>query len=261
MHILQVTDCHLLSDPGAEIHGTDTYKSLRAILRAAKALTQPPALVLATGDLSENGSPGSYTRLRELFLESRLPVHVIAGNHDSAPGMRRFLVGGPIVMEPYVDIAPWRIVFLDSTVAGEPHGYVAASELTRLAETLAADRQRPVLVCLHHSPTRPCPTPGCHLQNEDELIDVLDAHANARAVLAGHSHLMLERRIKHAALLTTPATSSQCAHAQLGEPVDHEDFWASHEFDAGRHGFRMMTLHPDGQFDTEVHWVRHEDAV
>ena len=138
-------------------------------------------------------------------------------------------------MEPYVDIVPWRFVFLDSSVAGAAHGYLEDREL------------------------RPCPSTGCHLKNDDELIAVLDAHPNARIVLAGHAHQELERRGRYAALLTTPATSAQCRHAQRGVPVDHEDFWASHEFDADRHAFRMLTLRSNGEVDTTIHWASGDD--
>jgi hypothetical protein len=112
-----------------------------------------------------------------------------------------------------------------------------------------------VAACLHHSPVRPCPSTGCHLHNDGALLHVLGGHANARLVLAGHAHLESERRFAQTTVLTTPASSSQCAHAQFGESVDHEDFWASHVFDPSRHGFRMLTLKPGGQFETQVHWV------
>lgn len=261
MRILQVTDCHLLSDVGAEIHGADTFWSLELVLESALSLAEPPELIVATGDLSEKGCEGSYRRLREVFLDAGLPVYVIAGNHDSVQAMRRCLVGGAIAMVPYLDVERWRIVFLDSIIPGMPHGYLEHSELVRLEEMLSEDPKRPAIICLHHSPTRPCPSTGCHLKNDDELVGVLDNHPNGRAVLAGHSHLVLERRIRHAALLTTPATSSQCVHPKAGEGIDYEDFGASHEFDPSRHGFRMLTLHRDGRFDTHVHWVYREPAA
>ena len=253
--ILQITDCHLLSEPGGEIYGTDTYRSLQSVLEAALALRAPPQLIVATGDLSEDGSDGSYHRLRELLLGTALPVYVIAGNHDSVEGIEQCLLGGPIATARSVDLQPWRLLFLDSKVPGEPHGYLEDTELEFLAETLIAEPHRPTAACLHHSPVRPCPSPWCHLYNDDAFITLLDAHANARVVLAGHSHLEAERRIRHATLFTTPASSSQCRHAQQGESENHDDFWVSHEFDAARHGFRMLTLHADGRFDTQVHWV------
>jgi 3',5'-cyclic-AMP phosphodiesterase len=261
MRVLQITDCHLLPEVGATIYGADTFRSLSRVLQSALALPERPDLVVATGDLSEDGSDASYKRLRQVLLLAGLPVYVIAGNHDSVEAMRRALIGGPICMEPCLDVGAWRVVFLNSKVAGASYGYLEQAELRRLAETLSADWERPAVICLHHSPIRPCPSTGCHLKNDDELIATLDSHPNARAVLAGHSHVELKRRVQHATLLTTPATSSQCVHAQTDESVDHEDFWSSHRFDASRHGFRMLSLDRDGRFKSSVHWISNDQAV
>jgi Icc protein len=258
MRIAQITDCHLVAEAGRRIYGADTFAALRAVLRQALALEQPPELIVATGDLSEDGSEGSYRRLRQLFAESMLPVYVIPGNHDSPTGMADFLIGGSIRAERMVDVGSWRILFLDSKVEGEAYGYLEESELAALSGALSEDARRPTAICLHHSPTKPCPSPDCHLRNEDVFIELLNGHDNAKVVLAGHSHMELKRQIAHATLLTTPATSSQCRHAQAKPAVDHEDFFASHRFDPSMHAFRTLTLRPNGEFDTEVCWVAGE---
>jgi Icc protein len=258
MRVLQVTDCHVLGDPGARVYGVDTYRSLRRVLRAALSLPDPPELVVATGDLVEDGSDASYRRLRGVFLHACLPVYVVAGNHDSLPAMHRSLIGGAIRMQACLDLAAWRIVFLDSTVAGEPYGYLDERELRRLETNLRERTAVPALVCLHHGPIRPCPASGCHLRNDADLLATLGAYSNARVVIAGHAHLEATRWAGHTELLTTPATSLQCAHAQQGELVDHEDFRSSHRFDTSRHGFRMLTLCPDGGFESAVHWLANE---
>ncbi len=253
--LLQVTDCHLVSEAGREVYGVDPYVALQCVLSAALTARASPDCIVATGDLSEDGSEGSYRRLRALFLEVGLPVYVIPGNHDSTEVMRESLPGGPIEWVRRIDLPEWRLVLLDSTVAGEPYGYLASGELEYLAATLDEDPARPVVACLHHSPTRPCPSSTCHLRNDDALVEVLDAYPNARVVLSGHSHLELERRARHATLLTTPASCAQCRHAQRGEPVDHEDFHASHAFDPSRQGYRLVTLHDDGRFEADVRWL------
>lgn len=258
MRIAQVTDCHIVAEAGRRIYGADTFESLRAVLNEALALEQPPELIVATGDLSEDGSEGSYRRLRQLFVESTLPVYVIPGNHDSVTGIADFLIGGVVRTERMVDIGSWRIVFLNSKVEGEAYGYLKESELAALSGALSEDARRPTAICLHHSPTKPCPSSECHLRNEDVFIELLNRHDNARVVLAGHSHMELKRQVGHATLLTTPATSSQCRHAQAGQAVDHEGFSASHRFDPSIHAFRMLTLRSNGEFDTEVCWVAWE---
>jgi Icc protein len=253
---LQITDLHVVAQDGATINGTDSFESLRAVLHAAQTLAEPPELIIATGDLSEDGSEASYRRLRSVFLETGLPVHVLPGNHDSVSGMTKSLIGGRIQMAPVVEAGAWRIVLLSSRVRGQSYGLLDDSQLAVLRSALAAEPRRPVLACLHHCPLRACPSPGCHLQNDAMLLELLQASPSARAVISGHLHIEMDRRFGHLTVFTTPSTGSQLLHAQLGEPVDHDDFAASHRYDPSRHGFRMLTLRPDGELESTVHWVR-----
>jgi 3',5'-cyclic-AMP phosphodiesterase len=257
---LHITDLHILPTVGATIYGTDTYQALRAVLDVALALAEPPTLIIATGDLSEDGSPESYRRLRQLLTETGLPSHVLPGNHDATEEMRRTLAGGPVQMTPVIDVASWRVVLLDSQVRGKPHGLLDDAQLAVLASALAEHPDRPVLTCLHHGPARYCPSSGCHLQNADVLLRLLVSRSNARGVICGHGHLEVERTDHHVKLFTTPSTCSQASHAQLGEAVDHEDFWASHRFDPGQRGFRMLSLMPGGEITSRVHWMTGEAA-
>ena len=255
VRVLQVTDCHILPEEGREAYGTDTYRSLQSVRDAALAFSDPPDLIVATGDLSEDATDESYRRLQGLIHATGLPAYVIPGNHDSLEAIGRSLLSPSIMHVPTLDAGQWRFVFLNSKVDGAAHGYLAESDLSRLKQALDDASGLSVVACLHHSPVRPCPSTGCHLHNDEELLELLRNHTSARLVLAGHAHLESERRIAQTTVLTTPATSSQCAHSQLGDPVDHEDFWASHVFDPSRHGFRMLTLKADGEFETQVHWV------
>ena len=247
-----------MPEAGAEIYGADPFESLRRVLEAASRMREPPERVIATGDLAEDASPRSYERLRELLLATGLPTHVIPGNHDSLAGMRSSLVGGAIEMGHVVDLADWRLVLLDSQIAGRSEGRLARDQLQLLERSLRETPSRPALVALHHSPTRPCPYPGCHLENEADFLRRLAAHDNARVVIAGHSHTPIERCEQGVALLTTPSTCSQGWHAQAGESEDPDDFWACHRMDGSRHGFRMLSLAADGSFESELHWLRDE---
>ena len=63
LHVLQVTDCHLLPSPDATLLGVRTTDSLAAVLDAACTERMPDA-VLATGDLAQAPTPKTY----EIFL-------------------------------------------------------------------------------------------------------------------------------------------------------------------------------------------------
>jgi 3',5'-cyclic-AMP phosphodiesterase len=255
LRVLHITDLHILPEPWTEIYGVDSFESLGQVLRAAQALARPPEVIIATGDLSEDASAASYERLREILLATGLPTYVLPGNHDSVERMRASLVGGAITMGPVIELGTWRGVLLDSHVDGQPHGLLDESQLALLGATLDEQPHRPVLIGLHHGVVPPCPSPGCRLHNADAVLELLRSRPNARAMISGHAHLELERRVDPLVALTTPSTCSQGVHAQLGEPVDHTDFWASHRFDPSRHGFRVLDLLPDGALVSEVHWV------
>ena len=255
VRLLHITDLHILPSAGATIYGADSYETLRAVLGAARALPEPPDLIVATGDLSEDGSPGSYRRLHQLLAGTGLPAHVLPGNHDAAAELGRALLGGSVQAGPVVEAGAWRIVLLDSQIPGRPHGLLERVQLDLLAKALDEDPARPVLVCLHHGPASYCPSTGCQLQNAAALLELLESRANARGVICGHGHLELERAAGHVKLFTTPSTCSQAWHAQPGEPVDHEDFWASHRYDPSRHGFRMLTLGSQGEIESRVYWL------
>ena len=78
---------------------------------------------------------------------------------------------------------------------------------------------------------------------------------NVKCVIAGHTHTTVEQERDGMHQFTTPSTFAQTTHAQLGESVDHEDFWASHKLDGSRHGYRVLDLLPDGGVSTAVHWI------
>jgi len=252
LRVLQITDPHMTARAGEEIHGNDPYRALTRVLDAALADPSPPELLIATGDLSADESPASYERMRELLLRTGLPCLVLPGNHDSAEEMRRSLVGGLIQSSRVHDFPDWRFVLLDSTVEGEYFGRLEASELAALTDALESAGRRRVVVALHHGPLRPCPSPDCHLRNGDELMERLRSSPAARVVLAGHAHLELEQQLDHVLCLTCPSSNSQAIHAQLGAPVDHDDFYASHTLDPSRHAYRMLSLGPGDAVHTEV---------
>lgn len=247
--ILQITDTHILGEPGREMHGVDSHASLRLVLEAAMNLPGKPDLVIVTGDLSEDASPESYRRLRELFRGLQLPVYVIPGNHDSVTQMKDELVGTSIRMERILDLAEWRLIFLDSTVPRKDHGRLDESSLRFLDEAIADAPEKPVFVCLHHGPFSPCVLDSCSLQDGQVFLDTLLAHENARLVVSGHVHTELHRRAAQLTLLASPSTFVQAKHpASKNDP-------APHVLDNSRFGFRTIELKSGGAFESSVHWV------
>lgn len=251
--LLQITDLHILPEDGEELLGADTYAALQLVLEDALTTHRPDAIV-ATGDLTQDASDKSYLRLREVLLQTALPVYALPGNHDTVDGMARSLAGDTIRVEPTHEFGGWHMVLLNSLVEGHSHGELDASQLA-LLETTAANTDRPVIACLHHGPDSPCADPGCHLHNDEQLRRVLHDNENIRVLLGGHTHLAHESQIARTAFFSTPATCVQATHLVPRGETPAADFLSGHDFNPRRHGYRMLTLLPDGQFSTEVHFV------
>ncbi len=255
--LLQITDLHILPNEGDELLGADTYSALRLVLENALAEHQPDAIV-ATGDLTQDGSDTSYERLRGVLLQTGLPIYALPGNHDSVAGMERCLAGGPIRVDPTHEIGGWRLVLLNSQVEGHSHGALDPGQLSLLKGS-AANTDGPVIACLHHGPDAPCADPGCHLHDDEALRQLVRDNKNVRVLLGGHTHLAHESRIGGAAFYSTPATCVQAKHLVPRGETPAADFLSGHDFNPRKHGYRILSLSPDGQFATDVHFV--ESAV
>src|SRR5690606_31026345 len=84
--VVHLTDVHLFAEPGGRLGDVDTDASLREVLDFLRQdllqLGRQPDLILMTGDLSQDGSPQAYARLKEAVLDFRAPLAVLPGNHD-----------------------------------------------------------------------------------------------------------------------------------------------------------------------------------
>ena len=90
----------------------------------AAVMAHKPDLVLATGDLTENGDPASYERLREAFAAISCPVLATVGNHDLRDNFRAAFPRTPVnegFVQYVVEDWPLRLVVLDTLEEGR-HG-------------------------------------------------------------------------------------------------------------------------------------------
>jgi Icc protein len=253
MRLLHISDLHIVPEVGEQIYGVDSYASLKLVLEQGVAAS--PDLIVATGDLTERGDSASYRRLRTLLLSTGLPVFVVPGNHDSLKRLAEDLCGDRIRATDVHDLDSWRLVFLNSRVRGEPQGELSTDQLRLLEGSLVEAPKSHVLVALHHTPIAPCPSFGCQLVGASEFLDRLSFHSNARAVIAGHSHIEAEAKFRSLQVVTTPSTCAEAIHEPAASCSDLGDFWASHRFNPARHGYRMIDLEPEGALSSTVSWV------
>ena len=240
--LVQLTDSHLFAEADGKLLGMTTRDSLQRVIDLVKAEQPQVDLVLATGDLSQDGTQESYQAFAAMTSVLDAPKRWFAGNHDEALVMQNFCRGRD-QMNPVVDIGNWRITLLDSSVSGSVPGYLADDQLQLLAQALSEAPERHHLVCLHHHPV----SIDCQwmepigLRNPNALFDVLERFAHVKAILWGHIHQDFDRERNGVRLLASPSTCIQF------KPLS-EQF----QLDELAPGYRWMKLMPDGELLTGV---------
>jgi Icc protein len=132
--LLQITDTHLSADADAQMQGINTSASLAKVISHARAQGVDFDAVLATGDISQDGSAESYARFLELTSALQpTPLLWLPGNHDSVASMAAARTESPSSLQ----LGSWLVLMLDSTVAGSPHGELGQQRLEDLRARLA----------------------------------------------------------------------------------------------------------------------------
>lgn len=230
MLIAQITDCHIV-EPGALLFGrVDTAASLRAALGRIEDMRPRPDVVIATGDLVNDGRPEQYRNLAGLLGELTVPVVVSPGNHDDRDELRALFPtlppGGPDdPLDHVVDGFAVRLVSLDTTVPGSHGGHLTPDQLAWLDLVLGSEPTRPTLLCQHHPPFRT----GIAWMDEVGLDDpteeaaVVERHRNVVAVTSGHVHRPISTRFAGTIASCWPSTGAQVALALDGTPYGYVD--------------------------------------
>ena len=193
--IIQLSDTHITS--GGNLHGeVDSLANLAAILSSVERSGTKPDLLLFTGDIADKGEPEAYRRFQGTVdpVADRMgvPVLLVPGNHDERAPFRQYLLGGEPGGEP-IDQVRWiaglRVVALDSTVPGHPHGELDDAQLAWLAAELATPAPEGTIVALHHPPVGgPAEFGGIiTLHGRERLADAVQG-TDVLMIVAGHTH-------------------------------------------------------------------------
>ncbi|MEO4045561.1 3',5'-cyclic-AMP phosphodiesterase [Pseudomonas sp. CAU 1711] len=240
--LVQLSDSHLFAEEDGKLLGMNTRESLEKVIERVQAEQQDIDLILATGDLSQDGSLASYRRFRALSERLGAPVRWFPGNHDELPAMREVCTGSDL-LQPVADLGNWRITLLDSSIPGAVPGFLADDQLQLLDQALSEAPERHHLVCFHHHPV----SIGCRwmepigVRNPDALFAVLERHPKVKALLWGHIHQEFDQMRGGIRLLASPSTCVQFAPGSEEFQVDSE-----------APGYRWLRLHADGRLETGV---------
>lgn len=225
MHCLvQLSDLHILP-PGRRLHDqVDTAAMLRAAVETLLRLPQPPAAVLLSGDLVDDGSAAAYAHLRELLAPLPCPLLPLAGNHDEREALRAAFADQAALQgeaaAPFLQyeqrLPGLRVLALDTVTPGAAHGELCPQRLAWLAQALQRVPEVPVLLAMHHPP---CDTGLLDMDSialrrgRAELAALLAAHPQVQRVVCGHLHRMVLGACGGRPVISAPSTAHQIAFA------------------------------------------------
>ena len=247
--IIQITDSHIRKDEQGTLLGMNTRASLNAVLELVKQREEAPDLVLATGDIAQDGSAEAYRHFKEKMADFSCPVVWFSGNHGDPEVMTSAVADSRCFKKIWTNDY-WKLIFLDSSVRARVYGELAVSELNFLRQELAADTDKHVAICFHHHPVQINSTwlDTIGLQNGDEFFSVVDKYPRVRLVLWGHIHQEFDRLRDKVRLLASPST---CVQFKPGS--------ADFSVDSLSPGYRWLRLDPNGGIDTAVVRADHID--
>lgn len=251
IRVLHVSDSHVtarvatappasLADAVALARGVSTADTLRQVVDCALADPHPPDLILHTGDVTDDGDVESHESAMEVLASAGVPVHWVPGNHDDS---RIFAEMAPTSVH-IVDLDAWRLVLVDSSVAGAEHGHLDPAQLEELASAVVAGDSW-VLVAMHHPPRSSCGHEHCIVTNADEVLATLDTRS-VRVVASGHLHAASHHEAANTAFLLGPSTCVQLDHIH---PLEHNNRPIT------ALGARWIDLHDDGAVETSLLWI------
>ncbi|NDY95205.1 metallophosphoesterase [Wenzhouxiangella limi] len=207
--LVQLSDCHLSADPGAEYRGQNADANLLSLLPACRLLA--PDGVVLSGDVAEDGSAEAYRRAARMIAGLAPDTAWIPGNHDERATMSEVFDAAGYRAGPLLDWGGWRIVLVDSAVSDRPEGHL---DDVRAAPLQDLPAERPTIVFVHHQPI----AVGSPWIDKYPLIEperfwaMLNPQA-VKVVAFGHVHQAFSGQHRGIACLSAP---SSVANSQPG---------------------------------------------
>lgn len=208
LRILHLSDTHLFSDGSLHYGTVDTLAALDRTLARAAALDAID-LVVASGDLSDDGGEQSYRRLAARLVpfasERGADVVYVMGNHDLRAGFEKTLGA----RETVITRRGFRIVTLDTSVPGAGYGALETDQLERLARILEVPAANGTVIALHHPPVPATSAllAALELTTPDALLEVCAA-SDVRVILCGHYHHALATRAHGIPIVVAPGVAN-----------------------------------------------------
>lgn len=220
MLIAQISDMHIKANGKLAYGVVDTAGMLRVCIEQIGRLPKQPDVMLLTGDLVDYGRPEEYALLKELLLPLKMPMYLVAGNHDERTALRNAFTGPGFeylgqtdeFLQYAVDLGPIRLLVLDTVVPHAGHGALSEQRLAWLDQRLTED-SRPTVIAMHHPPfsTGIAHMDAIGLEGSEALERILRKYTHVERVLCGHLHRSIQCRFAGTVASTCPSPAHQVA--------------------------------------------------
>ena len=245
--IVQLTDCHLFTDPGGSLRDVATRPRLRRVLEDIHTRVPDFDLLVVTGDTAHDEAQATYEAFRHDLGDWINRLRIVPGNHDNRAALRRVFPAATDLIGDRVGFrvarGDWLVIGLDSQLTGEDAGELGSGQLAWLDDRLAVEPARSAVIFLHHPPIA-VESPWLDrigLLDAGALETVIERHPRVRAVVTGHVHQEASGRCGGADVHTSPAVGPQFR--------PHTETLV---IDPGPPAYRIIDLRPTGDWSTAV---------
>ncbi|MEO0827469.1 MAG: phosphodiesterase [Cyanobacteria bacterium J06642_9] len=227
MIIAQISDLHV-KRLGEKAYGVvDTNGFVERAIAHLNQHHPRPDVVIATGDLVDDGSVEEYAQLKTLLSPLEMPVYLAMGNHDERSALRQSFPEHTYLAKDgfvhyVIDDYPVRLIVLDTVVPNEGYGLLDAPRLAWLDQHLAQDLTKPTIVFMHHPPfrTKIDFMDGLMCQGGDALAGVIAQYPNIERIACGHLHRVIQTRWAGTVAAIAPSVAHQVTLTlQKSEPI------------------------------------------
>ena len=217
MLIAQISDLHIRDHIGMFGELVDTSETLKKAVHLLNSLEPQPEVVLATGDLTDDGTKEQYSQLLEILEPLNAPLLPLPGNHDErSEFLSAFSAKLPEEIPGnhcsyVIDDFPVRLIALDTAIPGQHDALFSQEHETWLASKLDEDSDKPTVIFTHFPPFET----GINfmdlsgLKSSDRLEFLIRNNPQVKLVIAGHLHRPIQTVFGSTMLSVCPSTGNQ----------------------------------------------------
>lgn len=211
MLIAQITDLHIGFDPGNP--DENNMVRLRAVIERLVSGPNLPDLLLLSGDLTEFGDAADYARLSAAVAPCPFPVLPMAGNHDLREPLLAAFPQTPVqdgFVQYTLALPGLRLIVLDTLEPGRHGGAFCEARASWLSAQLAADRETPTLIAMHHPPLETGLDWLDGSEREPWMVrfcQTIAGHAQVKGIVCGHLHRPIQTVLDGVPVSVCPSTA------------------------------------------------------